>query len=83
MTLDDRLHALVDEHLADSDEARRTALRHALSRRLLDDPVIYTDELDPDARAYFVNQRGADGGSSLRGGRTDGGTAGGRAGSGG
>jgi uncharacterized protein (TIGR02678 family) len=58
-TLDARLHALVDEHVADSDEGRRTALRHGLSRRLLDDPVIYTEQLDPDARAYFVNQRGA------------------------
>jgi uncharacterized protein (TIGR02678 family) len=58
VTLDERLHALVDEHVADSEEGRRTALRHGLSRRLLDDPVIYTDSLDPDARAYFVNQRG-------------------------
>jgi uncharacterized protein (TIGR02678 family) len=57
-TLDARLRALVDEHVADSDEGRRTALRHALSRRLLDDPVIYTDTLDPEARAYFINQRG-------------------------
>jgi uncharacterized protein (TIGR02678 family) len=57
-TLDARLHALVDEHVADSDEGRRTALRHHLSRRLLDDPVVYTDSLEPDARAYFVNQRG-------------------------
>jgi uncharacterized protein (TIGR02678 family) len=57
-TLDARLHALVDEHVADSDEGRRTALRHELGRRLLDDPVIYTDSLAPDARGYFVNQRG-------------------------
>jgi uncharacterized protein (TIGR02678 family) len=57
-TLDARLHALVEEHTADSDEARRTVLRHRLSRQLLDDPVIYTDSLDPEARAYFVNQRG-------------------------
>jgi uncharacterized protein (TIGR02678 family) len=57
-TLDARLHALVDEHAADSDEGRRTALRHGLSRRLLDDPVIYTDSLEPEARGYFVNQRG-------------------------
>jgi uncharacterized protein (TIGR02678 family) len=54
-----RLRALVDEHVADSDEARRTAIRHHLSRRLLDDPVIYVESLDDDARAYFVNQRGA------------------------
>jgi uncharacterized protein (TIGR02678 family) len=59
VTLEDRLHALVDEHVADSDEGRRTALRHQLARRLLDDPVVYIDTLDPETRGYFVNQRGA------------------------
>jgi uncharacterized protein (TIGR02678 family) len=34
-------------------------LRHHLARRLLDDPVVYIDELAEDARAYFINQRGA------------------------
>jgi uncharacterized protein (TIGR02678 family) len=58
-TLEERLSALVDEHVADSDEGRRTALRHQLARRLLDDPVIYVETLDAEARAYFVNQRGA------------------------
>ena len=58
VTLDERLSALVDEHIPDSDEGRRTALRHQLSRRLLDDPVVYLDALDTDQRAYFVNQRG-------------------------
>ena len=58
VTLDERLAALVTEHIADSDEGRRTALRHHLSRRLLDDPVVYLDALDADLRAYFVNQRG-------------------------
>ena len=58
-TLDDRLAALTTEHLADSDEGRRTALRHHLSRRLLDDPVVYLDTLDAELRAYFANQRGA------------------------
>lgn len=58
-TLDERIHALVDEHVADSEEGRRTALRHQIARRLLDDPVIYAETLDPEARAYFVNQRGA------------------------
>jgi uncharacterized protein (TIGR02678 family) len=53
------LHTLVDEHVADSEEGRRTALRHRLARRLLDDPVIYIEALDPEARAYFANQRGA------------------------
>jgi uncharacterized protein (TIGR02678 family) len=58
-TLDQRLHALVDEHVADSDEGRRTSLRHQLTRRLLDDPVVYIEALDLESRAYFVNQRGA------------------------
>lgn len=58
MTLDERLHALVAEHPVDSEEGRRTALRHHLARRLLDDPVVYLDALEGDMRAYFVNQRG-------------------------
>jgi uncharacterized protein (TIGR02678 family) len=57
--LDERLRALVAEHAADSEEGRRTALRHRLARRLLDDPVIYADSLDSEAQAYFSNQRGA------------------------
>ncbi|BCH26341.1 TIGR02678 family protein [Mesorhizobium sp. L-8-3] len=57
-TLDERLRALVGEHVADSEEGRRTALRHQLARRLLDDPVVYVETLDPEARAYFLNQRG-------------------------
>ncbi len=58
-TLDDRLQSLVGEVVVDSDEARRTALRHRLARRLLDDPVVYADSLDAAALAYFMNQRGA------------------------
>lgn len=58
-TLEERLRALVGEHVADSEEGRRTALRHQLARRLLDDPVVYVETLDPEARAYFFNQRGA------------------------
>ena len=53
-----RLHTLVTAHTADSEQGRRDALRHELARRLLDDPVLYTDTLAPDAQAYFINQRG-------------------------
>src|SRR6266581_8334295 len=53
-----RLQALAVELVPDSDEGRRSALRRDLSRRLLDDPVIYSDALEPGARAYFLNQRG-------------------------
>ncbi len=56
--LEDRLQALASEHVADSDEARRTALRHRLARRLLDDPVVYASTLDGPTLAYFSNQRG-------------------------
>lgn len=59
VSLDQQLHALVDEHVAEGEEGRRTALRHHIARQLLDDPVIYVETLDPQARAYFVNQRGA------------------------
>jgi len=58
VTLEERLLALTSEPVADSDEGRRTALRHHLARRLLDDPVLYTEQLPSDARAYFINQRG-------------------------
>lgn len=58
-SLEERLRALVDEHVADSDEGRRSAMRHHLARRLLDDPVVYVDRLAPEIRTYFLNQRGA------------------------
>ena len=57
-TLPARLAALVQEHQPDHDEGQRTALRHHLARRLLDDPVVYLDALADDLRAYFSNQRG-------------------------
>lgn len=58
VVLEDRLRGLTDEHAADGEEGARTALRRQLSRRLLDDPVIYFSTLEPEARAYFANQRG-------------------------
>ena len=45
-------------HTEVTNEARRNAIRHRLSRRLLDDPVLYADALDAETRAYFANQRG-------------------------
>ncbi len=57
-SIEQRLHALVAEHVPDSDEGRRSAIRRDLSRRLLDDPVIYINSLDASTRAYLVNQRG-------------------------
>jgi uncharacterized protein (TIGR02678 family) len=59
VTLQERLDALVAEHVPDSEEGQRTALRHHLARRMLDDPVVYLETLDEARRAYFINQRGA------------------------
>jgi uncharacterized protein (TIGR02678 family) len=56
--LEERLHALVAEHVPDTEEGCRTAIRRDLARRLLDDPVVYIDDLDLTARSYFLNQRG-------------------------
>ena len=57
-TLATRLAALTAEHVAEGDEGRRTAIRHRLARQLLDDPVIYLADLDPETRGYLLNQRG-------------------------
>lgn len=58
LDFNDRLAALIDEYVPDSPEGRRTALRHGLARRLLDDPVIYHDDLTDDEREYLASQRG-------------------------
>jgi uncharacterized protein (TIGR02678 family) len=54
-----RLEALVEEVQLDSDDARRRALRHGLTRRLLDDPVVYHDELSEAERDYAQRARHA------------------------
>jgi uncharacterized protein (TIGR02678 family) len=55
--LDERIEAITGELVADTDEARARAHRHALSRRLLDDPVVYEADLTDDQRAYWQRQR--------------------------
>jgi uncharacterized protein (TIGR02678 family) len=57
-----RLRALSEDSVAhhlDSEELRNTAIRHRLTRRLLDDPVLYHDTLTDTERAYLTSQRGA------------------------
>ena len=58
-TFEERLANLTAEPVADTDELRNQALRRRLTRRLLEDPVVYYDELDDDERAYLVSQRHA------------------------
>lgn len=39
-------------------EAATRRIRHRLARRLVEDPVLYLDELSDEERAYFLSQRG-------------------------
>lgn len=55
---DERLTAIRPD-VAPTDDGRVRALRHRLTRRLLDDPVVYYDDLDEEERAYLVGQRAA------------------------
>ena len=56
---DERLAELTAEPVAESDDLRNQTLRRRLTRRLLEDPVVYYDELDEDERAYLLSQRHA------------------------
>lgn len=57
-TTEQRLTALSADAPVEGEDARRTLLRYRLARRLLDDPVLYSDELSFDERDYFSGQRG-------------------------
>jgi uncharacterized protein (TIGR02678 family) len=54
-----RLAELTSEPVPDTDDLRNRALRHRVTRRLLDDPVVYYDELTDEERGYLVGQRHA------------------------
>lgn len=53
------LAALTEDAVPDTDELRNRAIRHRLTRQLLDEPVLYYDELDEDELAYLTRQRAA------------------------
>ncbi|MFD7627408.1 TIGR02678 family protein [Streptomyces sp. NPDC059851] len=55
---EERLAELTAETALDSDELRFRAVRRSLTRRLLDDPVLYYDELTDAELAYLTRQRG-------------------------
>lgn len=57
-SLDERLAEITAEYIPDNIEGKRAAVRHGLARRLLDDPVVYFDELSEEQRDYLANQRG-------------------------
>ncbi|GAA2856382.1 hypothetical protein GCM10010517_14690 [Streptosporangium fragile] len=58
-SFEERLAELTAEPVADTDDLRNQALRRRLTRRLLEDPVIYFADLDETERAYLASQRHA------------------------
>lgn len=56
---EDRLSQLAEEPVPDSGELRNRATRHHLTRRLLDEPVLYHEQLDEAQAAYLNGQRAA------------------------
>ncbi|MDQ0773889.1 uncharacterized protein (TIGR02678 family) [Streptomyces aurantiacus] len=53
-----RLVEMTEQSALDSDELRFRAIRWKLTRRLLDDPVLYYDDLADDELGYLTRQRG-------------------------
>lgn len=49
--------ALAEETYPPTEEGKNLRLRHRLMRRLVEEPVLYFDELDDDERAYLTWQR--------------------------
>lgn len=58
-TTADRISAIIAEFQPETGEGRRDVSRHRISRRLLDDPVVYNDTIGEADMQYFINQRGA------------------------
>ena len=54
-----RLRELTAEPEPVTEDLRTRAIRHRLTRRLLDDPVVYYDELSEAELAYLTSQRSA------------------------
>lgn len=56
--LEARMDGMRDNGIPPTDELRNLRLRQTLTRRLLDEPVLYFDELGDDEAAYLRGQRG-------------------------
>lgn len=56
---EERLARITARPATDTDEARTRAIRRSLTRRLIDDPVLYFADLDEDELAYWTSQRRA------------------------
>jgi uncharacterized protein (TIGR02678 family) len=53
-----RLSAVTEDLVPDTEDGRNRAIRHTITRRLLDDPVLYYADLTLEQRAYLDMQRG-------------------------
>lgn len=58
-THEERLTLLTEELPATTDDLRNQQIRHRLTRRLLDEPVLYYADLDDAELAYLTSQRHA------------------------
>ncbi len=58
-TLEERLAQLTEELPATTDDLRNQQIRRRLTRRLLDEPVLYHADLDDTELAYLTSQRHA------------------------
>lgn len=56
-TLDNRIDGITEEPRAEGDHARREHCRQNLYRQLLEQPVVYFDELSAAERDYLTSQR--------------------------
>ncbi|MEU8250430.1 TIGR02678 family protein [Nonomuraea sp. NPDC048916] len=56
--LDERLAEISAELVPDTEDGRNRMIRHSLTRRLLDDPVLYYREMTEPERVYLERQRG-------------------------
>lgn len=55
---DERLQAITESPVPETESGRNRAIRHRLAGRLLDDSVVYYAELSDDERGYLDRQRG-------------------------
>ena len=53
----DRLRQMTEQVVPESEDARNRVLRWSITRRLLDDPVMYVDDLADQEKAYLETQR--------------------------
>ncbi|GIG60566.1 hypothetical protein Lfu02_49380 [Longispora fulva] len=58
-TFEARMRALTAEVMPDTEELRNRSLRHRLTRKLLEEPVVYYDELTAEELSYLTRQRAA------------------------